>query len=426
MLEGSVQRGGNRLRVNVQLIDAETGNHLWAERFDKPVADLFDMQDEIVSRLANTLNAQLIAAEARRAERSLHPDAMDLYFQGRACSIQGASPEYMAQARGFFERPWRSIPKISRRWSAWQYVDMSIGASLSDRRPGRALSAAESEREQGAVDSPRTTPCPHGLGRASKFLRTARLKALLNASGHWRWIEIWPTLTLPSVWPRCFMGRAAETEGHIHEAFRLSPRDICAYRWMHVVGLAKLQLGADAEAVGWLRRSIEANRNYSLAHIFARRCLALLGALDEARAAAKAGLALNPSFTIRRFRAVAKSSDNPIFLAGRERICRGMRLAGVPKDEVRDASQADIRGSGVISLPATTSKAGRSLKSSAAAGLPSGSACTHSPAPAGHRGRHQALRDHNCAGHCGRAAHTWHPAAVARLLSRLNSPTHTN
>ena len=55
VLEGSVQRGGNRLRVNVQLIDAETGNHLWAERFDKPVADLFDMQDEIVSRLANTL-----------------------------------------------------------------------------------------------------------------------------------------------------------------------------------------------------------------------------------------------------------------------------------------------------------------------------------------------------------------------------------
>jgi adenylate cyclase len=55
VLEGSVQRGGNRMRVNVQLIDAETGNHLWAERFDKPVADLFDMQDEIVARLANAL-----------------------------------------------------------------------------------------------------------------------------------------------------------------------------------------------------------------------------------------------------------------------------------------------------------------------------------------------------------------------------------
>src|SRR5271170_3913644 len=66
VLEGSVQRGGARMRVNVQLIDAESGNHLWAERFDKPLADLFDMQDEIVARLANALGTQLVAAEARR------------------------------------------------------------------------------------------------------------------------------------------------------------------------------------------------------------------------------------------------------------------------------------------------------------------------------------------------------------------------
>src|SRR5262245_45130100 len=78
VLEGSMQRSGTRLRVNVQLIDAETGKHLWAERFDKPLADLFDMQDEVVSRLANALDAELIAAEARRAERSLNPDAIDL------------------------------------------------------------------------------------------------------------------------------------------------------------------------------------------------------------------------------------------------------------------------------------------------------------------------------------------------------------
>ena len=92
VLEGSVQRSGNRLRVNVQLVDAESGNHIWAERFDKPIADLFDMQDEIVSRLANALDAQLIEAEARRAERSLHPDAMDLYFQGIASANKGLPP----------------------------------------------------------------------------------------------------------------------------------------------------------------------------------------------------------------------------------------------------------------------------------------------------------------------------------------------
>jgi len=76
----------------VQLIDAETSNHLWAERFDKPIGDIFDMQDEIVSRLANTLNAQSIEVEARRAERSPHADATGLCFQGAAWLNRGRTP----------------------------------------------------------------------------------------------------------------------------------------------------------------------------------------------------------------------------------------------------------------------------------------------------------------------------------------------
>jgi TolB-like protein len=104
VLEGSVQRGGNRVRVNVQLIDAETGNHLWAERFDKPVADLLDMQDEIVARFARALNTQLIVAEARRAEQVPHPDSMDLWFRGMACLNRGWTPDHMAEARTYFER----------------------------------------------------------------------------------------------------------------------------------------------------------------------------------------------------------------------------------------------------------------------------------------------------------------------------------
>jgi hypothetical protein len=97
VLEGSVQRSGNRLRVNVQLIDAESGTHLWADRFEKPATDLFDMQDEIVARLANALNAQLITAEARRAERAPNPDSMDLYFQGMVWANKGSTPEYLTQ-----------------------------------------------------------------------------------------------------------------------------------------------------------------------------------------------------------------------------------------------------------------------------------------------------------------------------------------
>ena len=104
VLEGSVQRGGNRMRVNVQLVNSESGKHLWAERFDKPVADFFDMQDEIVPRLAAQLGTALIAAEARRAERTANPDAFDLYLQGMAWLDKDPRPVNVAQSRAFFGR----------------------------------------------------------------------------------------------------------------------------------------------------------------------------------------------------------------------------------------------------------------------------------------------------------------------------------
>jgi hypothetical protein len=103
------------MRVNVQLIDAERGKHLWAERFDKPLADLFDMQDEIVARLAGALNTELIAAEARRAEQSPNPDSMDCDFQGLAWFNRGMSPDNLAQARSFFDRALSVDPTTSPR-----------------------------------------------------------------------------------------------------------------------------------------------------------------------------------------------------------------------------------------------------------------------------------------------------------------------
>ena len=130
VLEGSVQRGGNRMRVNVQLIDAETGNHLWAERFDKPLADVFDMQDEIVARLASALNAQLVAAEARRAEQTPTPNSMDLYFQGQAWLNKGRTPDNVAQARSFFDRALFADP---------HNVDALIGSAWADTVEGAHL-----------------------------------------------------------------------------------------------------------------------------------------------------------------------------------------------------------------------------------------------------------------------------------------------
>jgi hypothetical protein len=101
---------------------------------------------------------------------------------------------------------------------------------------------------------------------------------------------------------------------------------------MLYVGLAKVQCNADTEAVIWFRRSLDANRNHAAVHFVLAAALARLGELDQGRAAAKVGLALNPRFTTRRYRYVTTAwSDNPIFLAGCERNIEGMRLAGVPE-----------------------------------------------------------------------------------------------
>jgi TolB-like protein/Flp pilus assembly protein TadD len=329
VLEGSVQRGGNRVRVNVQLIDAATANHLWADRFDKPIADLFDMQDEIVSRLANALNAQLIEAEARRAERSLHPDAMDLYFQGTAWFNKGPTPEYLTQARTFFERALAINPRSVEALVGMARLDQAMGtAALADDRAAR-YAAAEANAIKAVSLAPDHASAHLVLGSVYVFTNRAAqgIAECEQALALDRNLAVAHGIIGLG---RAFMGHAAETEGHIREAFRLSPRDIFSFRWMQIVGWCKFQLGADAEAVSWLRRSIEANRNYPLAHFQLAGALALLGSLDEARIAAHAGLALNPNFTIRRLHDT-KPSDNPAYLAARERFVEGLRLAGVPE-----------------------------------------------------------------------------------------------
>ena len=126
------------------------------------------------------------------------------------------------------------------------------------------------------------------------------------------------------------LGRSAETEAHMEQALCLSPHDTLVNIWSLFVGLAKLWQGADAEAIVWLRRSLEANRNHPAAHFNLAAALALVGELDEARATAQAGLALNPSFTIRRYRKNAPS-NHPVYLAGRERVYEALRMAGVPE-----------------------------------------------------------------------------------------------
>ncbi len=329
-LEGSVQRGTKRLRVNVQLIDVESGKHLWAERFEKPIADLFDMQDEIVARLAQALDAQLILAEARRAERSRNPDAMELVFQGMACLYKGPTSEPLTQARSFFKRALQIDSRNVGALVGLASVDATAGAFMLTDDRSELLATAETNAIRALSLDPDRALAHRVLGTIYNMTnRHAQAIA-----------ECEQALTLDRNladahavigMAKYYLGRASETQGHILEAFRLSPRDIFAHRWMQFAGVAKMQLGADVEAAVWLQRSIEANRNSPLTHFLLAAALGLQGSLDEARLAAAAGLALNPSFTVRRFRA-SQPSDSRGFLDGRERLYGGMLLAGVPDE----------------------------------------------------------------------------------------------
>jgi TolB-like protein/class 3 adenylate cyclase len=332
VLEGSVQRGGNRMRVNVQLIDAETGNHLWAERFDKPLADLFDMQDEIVARLAGALNAQLAAAEARRAEQAPTPDSMDFYFQGLAWLNKGVTPDYIARARSFFDLALAADPDNVEALIGLASADMAAGVLSFVADPIAAFAAAEANLTRALSSVP-----DHAQGHM-----------LLGA------VEIWTKRAAEGIalcehalqldrnlahahstigFGKILIGRAEETEAHIAEALRLSPRDTLAYIWMTHAGVAKLHLGSYEQAAACFRRSIEANRNYPTPYFLLAASLAQLGRLDEARSAVKAGLALNPSFAISRASSAwAAMSDHPTHLALGEREVEDMRKAGLPEE----------------------------------------------------------------------------------------------
>jgi tetratricopeptide (TPR) repeat protein len=203
------------------------------------------------------------------------------------------------------------------------------GVYASDDRNER-LTAAEALLIRGISIAPRnywahlwlgfvqilTNRAARGIGELERALTLNR-----NLGAAHAWIGL----------AKIALGRPEETESHVKEALRLSPADAVIFIWVHIQGLAKLHLGADEEAIALFRRSIDASRNYPLNHFYGAAALVHLGRLDEARVEMKAGLALAPKFTLARFRASAES-DNPTYLAGRQRIEDGMRKAGAPEE----------------------------------------------------------------------------------------------
>ena len=254
---------------------------------------------------------------------------MDLYFQGMAWLNKGLTPDYLARAENCFERALSFDAGNLEALVGIALVNCHFaGSHTADNRIGR-LAAAEAFATRAlslAPDHPRgrmslggayiwSNRAAQGIAQCERALALDRNLALAHG-----YIGM----------AKYFIGRGEETEGHIDEAFRLSPRDTFAYFWRALAGIAKVFLGQHEEAVTRLRQSIEINGNFAINHFYLGVSLAELGRLDEARTAVQNGLAINSEFTILRYRNSAPS-DNPTFMNARERIYVAMRKAGVPE-----------------------------------------------------------------------------------------------
>ncbi|MGC2202465.1 MAG: adenylate/guanylate cyclase domain-containing protein [Stellaceae bacterium] len=282
VLEGSVRRSGNQVRVNAQLIDAETDAHLWAERFHRDIDDLFALQDEITSRIAIALNVELITAEAARPTE--RPDALDYILRGRAARFKPYSPGAYLEAVGLFERalmldPW-SVEAQSRLAIA---LAGGVITSMTDTAELDLL-RAEGLTAQDLAASPRS-PLPHHA--KGTVLRAQR-----------RYAEAIPeyetvlALDRNDVSALFCLGQCKLLTGSIEETIplaerciQLSPRDPSLGGWYQLIGQVHLLQSCTEEAILWLEKA----RNYISAHSSIHRDLATAYALrgEIERAAAE-------------------------------------------------------------------------------------------------------------------------------------------
>jgi TolB-like protein len=333
VLEGSVRRAGNRVRANVQLIDAETGAHLWAERFDCDRVDLMEVQDEITGRIAGALGAQLIDAESRRSlkERPSNPDAVDLTMQGWAVLHRPTSRESLAEGRALFERALALDVRT---------VDALIGVAYTYARsvntafsvdPGPELAAADAHIAKALALAPDRARVHwvRGVVLRNQLLLEQAVAAFetviaLDRNFAAAYGSLGDTLT--------FLGKPEETLRLNQQAIRLSPHDPELGNWLFDIGAAYALCGDDATAITWLLRARTANAHLPFVSVILATCYANLGRLDEARIERETAIAAMPwCSSIARMVATYPILDHPAFREiSQRRVWPGLRLAGFP------------------------------------------------------------------------------------------------
>src|SRR5271166_4450468 len=243
VLEGSVQRDQNRVRVNAQLIDAETGAHLWAERFEEDLADLFKLQDQVVARLGNALGFELVKAEAEKSARSRNPDAIDLYMRGRALvlqTVQQPAKDKNDAALALFEQALKIDPNDANALAGEaqcyliEYVYFANPETDYDAKvigqANRAIALApDSVQAYGTKSAYLRTS-----RRAEESLRTADAGLAINPN----YARLYGVRSSA----KSSLGQFEQAKSDAQQAMRLSPRDPYIGMWHVFLGRAELGL----------------------------------------------------------------------------------------------------------------------------------------------------------------------------------------
>lgn len=335
LLEGSVQRLGDQVRLNLRLIDAESARELWADRMDGSRTDLAALQTSVTGVVARTLHLQLAEAEAQRAlrVRPVNPDARDLAWQAWS-ALEQRTPESVASSRQLLER---AVAMDATSAFAWSLLSETYTTDLLmrwlSRRDGATrdawLSQARIAADRAYAIDPNNL---YALGAMGAVLQVSgepeRALAMLS-----RQVEVnrnyapaWHKIS----YTHATLGRQEEAIRAGDEALRLSPRDGRLYSFLVVTAAAHLYAGRDREALVWARRSIDARSDFSISHAWAAAAAANLNEMDTARKEIGEFQRLQPHYTVESFRREGQS-QNPDFLRQRERFYAGLRKAGLPE-----------------------------------------------------------------------------------------------
>jgi adenylate cyclase len=329
ILEGSVRRVGDDVRVNVQLIDAGNGAHLWADRFDTDRVSLAAAQDEITGRLALALKVELVADAGRRIdrERSVDPDARDLVMRGRALLLKAGSvaawQEAVAAFEGALEIDPRSVDariglatalgrSVADGWSKAVQQDVARGEQLLLEALADANSAS-AHAEMG-----RLRRLQNRLTEAKVELETA-IALDRNLVGALR--QLGQTMM--------YLGQPEAGIPYIEKALLLSPRDSDLASVYRALGVCHLLLGHVDQAVELLRRARAENPRFWYIHYWLAAALGLRGELDEARTALAESIRLNPEVSsLSRQRAVQPWGTPEYWALYENTVNVGLRRAG--------------------------------------------------------------------------------------------------